>query len=88
MNNNNVGPSPTDTLSILTHSRNKVTKTWKADGTIAAFDDAKYYNLKQVSVAGIKDLSIRLTELASDPHSCLIRGTPVALDTMAIRDAG
>ena len=86
MNTTTVGPSPTDTLSILTHSRNKVTKTWKADGTIAAFDDAKYYSLKQVSVAGIKDLSIRLAELASDPNSCVIRGVPVTVDTMAGRD--
>ena len=86
MNTTTVGPSPIDTLSILTHSRNKVTKTWKADGTIAAFDDAKYYSLKQRPVASIKDLSILLTELSFDTHSCLIRGTPVSVDTMAGRD--
>ena len=86
MNTTTVGPSPIDTLSILTHSRNKVTKTWKADGTIAAFDDAKYYTLKQRPVASIKDLSVLLTELSFDTHSCLIRGTPVSVDTMAGRD--
>ena len=86
MNTTTVGPSPTDTLSVLTHSRNKVTKTWKADGTIAAFDDAKYYKLKQHSVDGIEGLSVLLTALAFDPHSCLIRGTPVSVDTMAGRD--
>lgn len=86
MNTTTVGPSPTDTLSVLTHARNKVTKTWKADGTIAAFDDAKYYTLKQKKVDGIEGLSVLLTELAFDPHSCLIRGTPVSVDTMAGRD--
>jgi len=86
MNTTTVGPSPTDTLSVLTHSRNKVTKTWKADGTIAAFDDAKYYTLETKAVDGIKGLSILLTELAANPNACLIRGTPVSHETMAGRD--
>ena len=86
MNDNTVGPSPTDTLSVLTHSFNKVTKTWKRDGTIAAFDDAKYYQLERIPVDGIEGLSELLTQLAGQQHSCLIRGKAVPLDTMAERD--
>ena len=86
MNMTAVGPSPTDTLSVLTHSRNKVTKTWKTDGSIAAFDDAKYYTLTQTKVRGLTELSELLTELAACTNSCLIRGTPVSVDTMAGRD--
>ena len=53
MNIPNVGPIPTDTIAVLTHGFNKVTKTWKRDGTIAAFDDAKYYRLERIPVDGI-----------------------------------
>jgi hypothetical protein len=76
----------TDTLSVLTHSRNKVTKTWKADGTIAAFDDAKYYTLTQTTVASIESLSALLTSLSARPNSCLIRGVPVPDSVAASRD--
>ena len=86
MHTTTVGPTLTDTLSVLTHSRNKVTKTWQADGTVSAFDDAKYYKLAPRNVDGIHGLSVLLTELALDPHSCLIRGTPVSVDAMAGRD--
>ncbi|CAB4241000.1 AAA domain containing protein [uncultured Caudovirales phage] len=86
MNSDNVGPSPTDTLSVLTHTHNRVTKTWKADGTIAAFDDAKYYRLQQHTINGIDELSYLLTGLQSDPKSCLIRGVPVPRETAAQRD--
>jgi hypothetical protein len=83
----NKGFSPSDTLSVLTHARNRVTKTWNADGTISPFDDAKYYGVQRLVVADIEELSSELTDLAADPRSCLIRGTPVPLDTQAIRDA-
>lgn len=87
MNSSTVGPSPTDTLSVLTHSFNKVTKTWKRDGTIAAFDDAKYYQLERIPVTGIESLSELLTQLADQNKSCLIRGKAVDRETMATRDA-
>ena len=87
MNIPNVGPTPTDTIAVLTHGFNKVTKTWKRDGTIAAFDDAKYYRLERIPVDGIEALSALLTELAGQPHSCLIRGAFVGDDVAAPRDA-
>ena len=86
MNTPLVGPAPADTLSILTHSRNKVTKTWKANGTIAAFDDAKYYTLTQTAVSSIESLSALLASLSARPNSCLIRGLPVTDEVAASRD--
>ena len=87
MNIPNVGPIPTDTIAVLTHGFNKVTKTWKRDGTIAAFDDAKYYRLERLPVDCIEALSALLTELAGQPNSCLIRGTFVGDAVAAPRDA-
>ena len=86
MQNNNSGFAPSDSLSVLTHARNRVTKTWNADGTISPFDDAKYYTLKPYTVANIGELSSLLNDLAADPQSCLLRGTPVPLGTQASRD--
>ena len=87
MNNNNAGTPAIDTLSVLTHGFNRVTKTWKRDGTIAAFDDAKYYRLERIPVDGIETLSTLLTELAGQPHSCAIRGVFVGDDIASPRDA-
>jgi hypothetical protein len=82
----NEGSTPSDTLSVLTHPRNRVTKTWKADGTIAAFDDAKYYRLERRAVDGIESLSKLLTELEGQPSSCLIRGDYVGNHIALVRD--
>jgi hypothetical protein len=82
----NEGSTPSDTLSVLTHPRNRVTKTWKADGTIAAFDDAKYYRLERRAVDGIESLSSLLTELETQPSSCLIRGDYVSNHIAMARD--
>lgn len=64
----------TDTLAVLTHSHNLVTKTWCADGTIKPFDDAKNFRLQQHTVGGIAALSSLLTKLERTPKACLIRG--------------
>lgn len=72
----------TDTISVLTHPTNKVTKTWRADGAIAPFDDAKYYRLEEKVVTGLGELSALLTRLESAPKSCLVRGRYVG-DTLA-----
>lgn len=79
--------TPSDTLSVLTHTHNRVTKTWKADGTIAAFDDAKYYRHEPHVVDGIEALSELLTALESQPNACLIRGKFVGIDAARARDA-
>lgn len=64
----------TDTLTILRHQSNLLAKTWRADGTVAAYDQAKFFAPSSVPLAGIADLSAQLSALESDPHACVIRG--------------
>lgn len=76
----------TDTISILRHSNSLLAKTWRADGTMSAYGDAKYFTLKQRSVANLVELSALLSQIETQPNCCVIRGAPVAPDLMAIRD--
>lgn len=76
----------TDRLSILVHSHNRVTKTWKADGSIAPFDDAKFYKLVTREVRDIGELSALLRTMESKPRSCLIRGAYVGDEIAQQRD--
>lgn len=76
----------TDTLAVLTHSHNLVTKTWKADGSIQAFDDAKYYKLNERPVGDIVELSRLLNKLKAMPRATLIRGKFVGATTASERD--
>lgn len=64
----------TDTLTILRHQSNLLAKTWRADGTVAAYDQAKFFAPASVPLADITDLSAQLTKLEGDPHACVIRG--------------
>lgn len=64
----------TDTLTILRHQSNLLAKTWRADGTVAAYDQAKFFAPSSVPLAGIADLSAQLSALEGDPHACVIRG--------------
>lgn len=63
-----------DTVWVLKHPTNKLTKTWLADGTISDYDDPKYFNGTEVSVSNIHGLSRLLTKIECDPHACVIRG--------------
>lgn len=63
-----------DTLSILRHSMSSMAKTWLTDGTIKDYDDAKYFNLREVDVDNIRDLSEVLTDLENKNTSVVIRG--------------
>lgn len=64
----------TDSLTILRHQSNLLAKTWRADGTVTAYDQAKYFTPASVPLAGIADLSAQLRKLEADPHACVIRG--------------
>jgi putative DNA primase/helicase len=75
-----------DTLSILTHSRNLTTKLWKANGTIDAFGDAKFYKLTEHKVGNIAELSALLTKLQAMPRAVLIRGKYVGAELAQQRD--
>lgn len=75
-----------DTLTILSHPTNLLAKTWLTDGTIKAYDDAKYFKHKAVAVANINDLSAELTKLERNTKSCVIRGSYVGEDRASETD--
>lgn len=63
-----------DTISILRHPVALMAKTWKSDGTIAPYGEAKYFTLEERQVNGLAELSELLTELQGQPKACIIRG--------------
>lgn len=69
-----------DKITVLTHPTNRLAKLWKQDGSIAAYDNAKYYRLQQIEVADIHELSKLLTKLEKKPRSCIIRGEFVGVE--------
>ncbi|MER1940492.1 virulence-associated E family protein [Castellaniella sp. FW104-16D08] len=64
----------TDNLTVLRHDSRLLAKTWRADGRISNYDDAKYFKHQSVPLTGVADLSAQLTQLQDDPHACVIRG--------------
>jgi hypothetical protein len=65
----------TDTITVLrTAGSLNMTKIWKADGTITAYDDARNFRIKEFKLSGIAGLFKLLGMLSEDPHSCAIRG--------------
>ena len=69
-----------DTLTQLTTVGPNLTKTYKADGSTDAYDDAASFRVKAVPVAHFKALAGHLAELHSNSKSCLIRGKFVGAD--------
>lgn len=63
-----------DFVWVLKHPTTIVTKTWKADGTISAYEDGKQFTGTEHPVSNIHDLSNLLHQLENKPHSCVIRG--------------
>lgn len=63
-----------DFVSVLRHPTHALTKTWKTDGTIAAYGDPKYFTSAETPVSSIHDLSRLLFELEADPQAAVIRG--------------
>lgn len=55
-------------------------KTWQADGTITPYNKAKYFDLEQIQIGGIDDLSEHLKRLEGCPNTCIIRGHYVGGD--------
>lgn len=77
----------TDKLTVLSHSRNLLAKTWKADGTITPYDKGKNFSVQQHEVRGVRELSALLTFLEPNPRSCIIRGqlNPTVTDQLVVR---
>ncbi|HHW4677293.1 phage/plasmid primase, P4 family [Xylella fastidiosa] len=76
-----------DSITVLKHPVNTLAKTWRADGSVKAYDNAKFFQVEQRALNNSRDLSNLLTELEKNPHACVIRGAYVgdakaaALDT-------
>lgn len=51
-----------------------LTKTYKADGTTDAYDDAASFVSKEIAVADLRSLSRLLTKLETRHQHCIIRG--------------
>ncbi|CAM2158937.1 AAA domain-containing protein [Paraburkholderia tropica] len=68
------GTQGADDLTILEHTTNLLAKRWLADGTIAPYDDPKYFRHRTVQVRGIDALAALLETLANSPRACVIRG--------------
>lgn len=68
-------PAPADFITVLrTAGALNMTKVWKADGTISAYDDARNFRVKEYQLTGIGGLFKLLGKIAPDPHVCAIRG--------------
>ncbi|MRT95428.1 phage/plasmid primase, P4 family [Xylella fastidiosa] len=76
-----------DSITVLKHPVNTLAKTWCADGSVKAYDNAKFFQVEQRALNNSRELSALLTELEQNPHACVIRGAYVgdakaaALDT-------
>ena len=77
----------TDFLTILTHSRSRLAKLWQADGTISSYDETKNYQVSEVPVSSIADLSAALSSLETRTNSAVIRGKFKGEATAAVIDA-
>jgi putative DNA primase/helicase len=75
-----------DKITILKHPTNLLAKMWLADGTIKAYDNAKYFIHKEVPVENIGALSELLEVLERDARACVIRGGYVGHDKAAEAD--
>jgi putative DNA primase/helicase len=64
----------TDTISTLHHTTSLLAKTWKADGTMSAYGDAKFFKLVEKQVHNLTELSALLTKIEAHPKACVIRG--------------
>lgn len=66
----------TDKITVIrTLGGLRMTKTWRADGTIGDYDTARRFTTEQLPVDSVHALAAVLEGLQNDPHACVIRGT-------------
>jgi len=75
-----------DRITTLTHSRYLLTKTWKADGTVEAYDDGRHFTARVHEVRDLGELSALLARIESKPRTCIIRGAYVGDELARQRD--
>ena len=75
-----------DSITLLTCASPLVlVKTWQADGTIADYDDTKHYQVREVDLKSIDDLSAVLARVERHQNMCAIRGKFVGAKVAAAR---
>jgi putative DNA primase/helicase len=79
--------TPNDFTLLKAAGGTRLTKLWKADGTLDAYDDAKNYRSSVKTVASIADLSALLMKIQSMPDVCHIRAVPKPADERALIEA-
>ena len=65
-----------DQITTLWSQGLPLTKTWRADGSILPYANAKHFTAVPHTVDGIQALSELLSSLESEPTACIIRGQP------------
>ncbi len=74
-----------DVVTVL-RSGKLLAKRWKADGEIAAYDNAKYFKVEDRRINNIREASALLTELEHNPKACILRGQYVGEQEAIKRD--
>ena len=69
-------------ITVLRHASLNMVKTWRADGSIKAYDRAKHFTIEEASAENFDELSSLLTHLEEDPRACIIRGTYIGKDPL------
>ena len=65
-----------DTITIIKTLGNvRMTKLWRADGSIEGYGEAKNFKIKSLGVNSLQELAGVLGELVAQPQVCVIRGT-------------
>lgn len=76
-----------DKITILRHAHNLLAKTWRVDGTIKQYDEAKFFTFAEAEIRDLAHLSRMLTKLQDDPRRCVIRGKYVGDELAKFRDS-
>lgn len=65
-----------DSVTLLRSMGPRLTKTWRADGTILGYDRAKHYTVETRAVGNIRNLSELLAGIEAKSTTVVIRGEP------------
>lgn len=63
-------------LTVLRSLGPVLAKTWRADGSIADYDNAARFRVRLTPYDTTSDLLQHLSRIADDPRTCVIRGAP------------
>lgn len=77
-----------DKITLLyAHHRARMTKVWRADGSISDYDKAYEYGVEERELLDLRSLATVLDEVAGEPSVCAIRGCyePVPVGVSVVR---